>query len=349
MKALTFAVPGELTIPTGGYAYDRRMVQELGQFGWNVEVVNLGAHFPHPTTEQRASAVAQLLAIPEGRPVVVDGLAYGVLPEAAETLGRAHPVIALVHHPLALESGLSDAEASRLRTSERAALACAKSVIVTSAATARLLATDYGVVADRIVIALPGTDVAAPAKGSSDGIVRLLAVGAVVPRKGYDVLIAALASILEPPWTLTIAGDRTRDPACAGQLDAAIAHHGLEGRIAVLGAVPDERLAQLYDSADLFVLPSRFEGYGMAFTEALARGLPVVGTIAGAIPDTVPQGAGVLVPPDDAQALAAVLKRLIDNPADRKEMAVRAREACTAQPSWSASAKLFAQAIEAAL
>jgi glycosyltransferase involved in cell wall biosynthesis len=293
--------------------------------------------------------VARLLASPEGRPVVVDGLAYGVLPEAAEALCRTHPVIALVHHPLALESGLSDAEASRLRTSERAALACARSVIVTSPATARLLATDYGVSADRIVTATPGTDVAAPAKGSSDGIVRLLAVGAIVPRKGYDMLIAALASISELSWALTIAGDRTRDPDCAAQLDAAIADHRLGDRVALLGAVPDERLAELYDSADVFVLPSRFEGYGMAFAEALARGLPVIGTTAGAIPDTVPQGAGLLVSPDDAKALAFALKRLIDNPVERKEMAARAREACAAQPSWSASAKLFARTIEAAL
>jgi glycosyltransferase involved in cell wall biosynthesis len=349
MKALTFAVPGELTIPTGGYAYDRRIVQELGQLWWNVEVVNLGAHFPHPTPEQRTAAAAQLLAIPQGRPVVVDGLAYGVLPDAAEALCRTHPVIALVHHPLALESGLTDAEASRLRTSERAALACAKRVIVTSPATARLLATDYDVPTDRIVIAPPGTDVAAPAKGSSDGMVRLLAVGAVVPRKGYDVLIAALAAISDLPWTLTIAGDRTRDPVYAAQLDSDIARHGLAGRVAVLGAVPDARLAELYDSADVFVSPSRFEGYGMAFAEALARGLPVIGTTAGAIPDTVPQGAGVLVSPDDAKALALALKRLIDNPVERKEMAARAREACAAQPSWSASAKLFARTIEAAL
>jgi glycosyltransferase involved in cell wall biosynthesis len=349
MRALTFAVPGELTIPTGGYAYDRRIVQELGRLGWTVDVVDLGAHFPHPTPEQRAAAVAQLFAIPEGRPVVVDGLAYGVLPDAAEALCRMHPVIALVHHPLALESGLSDAEALRLRTSERAALACARRVIVTSAATARLLTTGYGVPAERITTVLPGTDKSAPAKGSSDGMVQLLAVGAVVPRKGYDVLIAALGAMAELPWTLTIAGDGTRDPVCAAQLDAAISDYGLEDRVAVLGTVSDERLAELYDSADVFVLPSRFEGYGMAFAEALARGLPVIGTTAGAIPDTVPRGAGVLVPPDDAPALASALKRLIENPEARKEMAARARQVCAAQPNWSASAKLFAQAVEAAL
>jgi glycosyltransferase involved in cell wall biosynthesis len=348
MRELTFAVPGELTIPTGGYVYDRRIVQELAKLAWNVDVVNLGAHFPYPALEQRTAAIARLLAIPQGRPIVIDGLAYGVLADAAEALCRAHPVIALVHHPLALETGLSEREAARLRGSERAALARAKRVVTTSAATGRLLLEDYGVATDRITVVPPGTDPAPAAKGSSDGVVRLLAVGAVVPRKGYDVLIAALATMPRSPWTLTIAGDRTRDLQCAARLDAEIARLGLGERVAVLGAVPNDRLSELYGGADVFVLPSRFEGYGMVFAEALARALPIIGTTAGAIPETVAQGAGLLVPPDDAPALTAALKRLIDDPAERRRMAACARRACTAQPSWSASARLFAQAIEAA-
>lgn len=349
MKELTFAVPGELTIPTGGYAYDRRMIGELRKLGWTVDVANLGAAFPHPSPEQHAAAVERLLASPQGRPVVVDGLAYGVLPDAAAALGRAHKPIALVHHPLALESGLPQSEASRLRASERRALASAAAVIVTSAATARLLVADYGVARERITVAPPGADAAVQARGSTDGGIRLLAVGALVPRKGYDVLIAAVAGIPEFPWMLSIAGDRTRDPACAARLEAEIAACGLGDRVVMLGAVSDQRLAELYDGADLFVLPSRFEGYGMAFAEALARGLPVVGTTAGAIPETVPRGAGVLVPPDDPRALAAALRSLIERPAERRRMATIAREAGARGRSWAASATLFAQAIEAVL
>lgn len=349
VKWVAFVAPGELTTPTGGFVYDRRIIDELRKSGWTVEVVNLGDGFPYPTAEQRQASGERLRALPNGRVVVVDGLAYGVLPEAAEQLCREHSVIALVHHPLALETGLSDEQVSRLHASERAALTCAKCVIVTSTATARLLVASYAVPAERITIVPPGIDTTVSAQPGKDSIVRLLSVGAVVPRKGYDVLIAALAMISDLPWSLTIVGDRTRDLACAAHVDADIARQGLANRVTVLGAVSDACLEELYQGTDVFALPSRFEGYGMAFAEAMAYGLPVIGTTAGAIPETVPVGAGLLVPPDDPQALAAALRRLIENPAERQRMAARARSATTQRPTWSASARLFAQAIEAAL
>jgi glycosyltransferase involved in cell wall biosynthesis len=115
----------------------------------------------------------------------------------------------------------------------------------------------------------------------------------------------------------------------------------------VLGAVSRERIAELFAGADLFTLASRFEGYGMAFSEAIAHGLPVIGTTAGAIPETVPAGAGILVAPDDAAALAAALRQAIENPHDRRRMAASARAAAQALPSWQDSAKLFARALEA--
>src|SRR6185503_6093571 len=129
--------------------------------------------------------------------------------------------------------------------------------------------------------------------GASD--VVLLAVGSVVPRKGYDVLVAALATLADLPWRLTIVGDCTRDAAAAGGLRQAITGARLDDRVILAGAVPPAQLAAHYGAADVFVLPSRHEGYGMAFAEAIAHGLPVVGTTAGAIPETVPAGAGVLV------------------------------------------------------
>jgi glycosyltransferase involved in cell wall biosynthesis len=181
---------------------------------------------------------------------------------------------------------------------------------------------------------------------AGNDMVSLLAVGSVVPRKGYDVLIAALARLSDLPWRLVIAGDRGRSSPTARQLDADIARHGLAGRIELLGAVAPERLTQLYAGADLFVLPSRHEGYGMAFAEAVAHGLPVVGTTAGAIADTVPAAAGVLVPPDDVDALTGVLRRLIANPAERERLAAGARAAASSFPTWHESAALFARVLE---
>jgi glycosyltransferase involved in cell wall biosynthesis len=257
-----------------------------------------------------------------------------------------NPLIALVHHPLALEAGLSMQQANILRTCERAALIAARLVIANSAETARHLVADYAVPADRIVVARPGNDPVPPAPGSDDGIVRLLAVGAIVPRKGFDILIAALATLAELPWQLTIAGDRTRDPQTAARLAADIARHDLGDRIAVPGAVPPAQLAQLYAGADVFVLASRFEGYGMAYSEAIAHGLPVVGTTAGAIPETVPAGAGVLVAPDDAAALAGALRRLIENLGARRRLATAARAAAAQLPTWRDSAIIFSRALE---
>ncbi|MGZ5814196.1 MAG: glycosyltransferase family 4 protein, partial [Xanthobacteraceae bacterium] len=292
------------------------------------------------------AARTRLLAVPAGRVIVVDGLALGVLPEAALQLAGRNPLLALVHHPLALEWGLSPAQADALRASERAALAAVEGVVVTSAATASLVASDYGVPAGRITVARPGSDPAPLAQGSQDGVVRLLSVGAIVPRKGFGVLIPALATLSDLPWRLTIAGDRTRDRDAAARLDSDIARLALGERMEVLGAVSPQSLATLYAEADIFVLASRFEGYGMAYAEAIAHGLPVIGSKAGAIRDTVPPEAGLLVDAGDIPALAHALRRVISDAGLRQRLAGAARAAAPRLPTWRQSAEIFAQALE---
>ncbi len=343
MKRFAFAVPGDLSTPTGGYAYDRRMIAELGKLGWQIDIVDLGQGFPFPDDATRKVAHERLLAIPADRIVVVDGLALGVLPESARALNR---LLALVHHPLAVESGISPAQAESLRGSEQAALSAAQHVVVTSAVTAQQLSSHYAVPAERITVVPPGSDPVRPAARSEDNTVRLLSVGAVVPRKGYDVLIAALAMLPDLQWSLTIAGDCTRNPKAAAQLRADIEHHRLGNRVDILGAVPAQRLSELYAGADIFALASRFEGYGMAYAEAIAHGVPVVGTNAGAIPGTVPPDAGLLVAPDDVSAVATALRRLIGNTDERRRFADAARSAASQLPAWPESAKLFSRALE---
>jgi glycosyltransferase involved in cell wall biosynthesis len=344
-RRLAFVVPGDLATPTGGYRYDRRIIQELRRFGWQVDVFDIGAGFPFPSLAQRASALATLCSMPDGCPIVIDGLAFGVLPETG-LLRPPKPLIALVHQPLALESGLDAAQADIFRKSERAALAACAHVVVTSETTAEIVIADYEVPSHRVSVVRPGNDPVSQAAGSRDGIVRLVSVGSVVPGKGYDLLMAALAMLADMPWRLTIAGDRTRNPETAAQLDADIETYGLGDKVAVLGAVQADRISELLSASDIFVLASRFESYGMALAEAVAHGLPVVSTTAGAIPDTVPAKAGLLVPPDDAAALAQALRRLIGDPAERRRLATNAGAAASRLPTWQDSARLFAGAIE---
>jgi glycosyltransferase involved in cell wall biosynthesis len=347
-----FAAPGDLDTPTGGFAYDKRMLAELRALGWQGDYLDLGDGFPYPNPLTRTAAVAHLRDVPKGRALVIDGLALGVLPDAAQALRTTHPLIAMVHHPLALETGTTPQQAETLRASERAALACMRAVVVNSPMTARTLIADYAVPPERITIAPPGTDRPPLMRRNTappGAPVTLLTVGAVVPRKGYDVLTEALATLIDLPWRLTIVGDCSRDSACSARLRADIADFRLTPRVTIADAVPAERLAALYASADLFVLPSRYEGFGMAYAEAIAHGLPVVGTTAGAIPDTVPTSAGLLVPPGDAASLAAALRRLLEDPAERARLAEGARAVAARLPTWRGSAELFSHAIERAL
>jgi glycosyltransferase involved in cell wall biosynthesis len=347
VKRVAFAFPGDLATPTGGYAYDRRIIAELRELGWQVDPVGLGGGFPKPSGVVKSAAREKLMALPQGCPVVVDGLAFGVLPEAANELRERNPLIALVHHPLALETGVSEEDALAFHDSEAAALSAAQAVIVTSPSTSTILAEEFDVPPELITTACPGTDRGAMAPGSSDGIVRLVSVGAIVQRKGFDVLIEALAALPNLPWRLSIAGDRTRDEKAVAQLDESILRHRLADRVELLGALSAEKLEAVYCNADLFVLASRFEGYGMAYAEAIAHGLPVVGTTGGAIPDTVPPSAGVLVEPNDVKALTRTLRMLIENPKERRWFAEGARAAAKDLPTWQDSARAFAGAIEA--
>jgi glycosyltransferase involved in cell wall biosynthesis len=345
--SVAFAVPGALTTPTGGYAYDARIIAELRALGWTVDVLDIGDQFPRPSASARHFARGQLEMLPTSQRIVIDGLAFGALPEVAKALSQSHRLIALVHHPLALETGLSQQERDALFASERAALTCVRKVVVTSAATARILISDYDVEVDRIAIVRPGNDRAAPVTGRGNGPVSLLAVGAVVPRKGYDVLIAALGRLRDLSWRLTIVGDLTRDIQTVRTLRAEIERLGLGERILMAGGVSSQTLAAFYSSADIFTLASRFEGYGMAFAEAIAHGLPVVATAGGAIAETVPVDARILVQSDDVAAFSDGLRRLIEDEGLRQKLAAGARAAATELPTWRHSAELFVQALEA--
>jgi glycosyltransferase involved in cell wall biosynthesis len=339
-------LPGPLEQRTGGYIYDRRIVLGLRALGREVVVHELSGRFPLVDEAARRSTRDALAALPPGGLPLIDGLAFAAAAALLERLPR--PFVALVHHPLALETGLSADEGDALAAAERRVLAAAARVIVTSPGTSADLAA-YDVDPARIGVVLPGTEPAPLARGSGGNEVALLCVASLTARKGHLVLLEALASVADLPWRLTCIGSPERDPATARAIMAAIEIHGLGSRVELVGEQSEAALQPYYDRADLFVLASHHEGYGMVLAEALARGLPIVATSAGAIPGTVPADAGLLVPPGDPQALAVALRRAIADPALRERLATGARAARAGLPNWQDAARAFAGELARAL
>jgi glycosyltransferase involved in cell wall biosynthesis len=225
------------------------------------------------------------------------------------------------------------------------ALAAAALVVVTGTGTIGMLAS-YGLAPDRIVVVEPGTTGAALARGSGGGPAQLLSVGTLNPGKGHEILIEALSSVPQCDWHLTCAGSLTRHPATAGRVRAAIRRLDLEDRVTLAGEVDAAGLDEYYDRADVFVLATLQETYGMAVAEALARGLPVVSTTTGAIPDLVGDEAGLLTRPGDTQALAAALARVIGDAELRARLAEGARRVRDRLPTWEQACAKMAETLQ---
>jgi glycosyltransferase involved in cell wall biosynthesis len=254
-----FAVPGSLETMTGGYFYDRRLVESLRLSGHDIRVITLPEGFPDPGPEAMAIALSQLQALPADQPVIVDGLAFGAMPTEEVALIVA-PIIALVHHPLALETGLDPDLAARLRAREQANLRLARQVIAPSPHTKAVLVSEYGVPEGKVTVLLPGVDRVRPGATEQAKPPLILSVGILHPRKGHDVLLRALARLADLDWSLAIAGDATRDPVHADGLRALAAELGIAQRVRFLGALPDAALEAEYARADLFALATRYEG-----------------------------------------------------------------------------------------
>ncbi len=339
-------VPGALDQPTGGYRYDARMIAGLREQGWRVELRELEGQFPGPDARAEQALEEALAGFPDGMRVLLDGLAAGASPAVLRRHAARLQLVYLMHHPLGLEAGLAPARSQALLEAERAAVALASRVVVTSDYT-RAQAADWGVPSERLCSILPGVESAPLARGPEDGVPVLLCVAAWVPRKGQLELVRALSGLRERSWRAELAGAMDRDPDYTASVRDAIAEGGLEARISAPGVLTHEGLGKLYDQASIFVLPSVYEGFGMAFAEAMMRGLPVIGTTGGAIPHTVPEAAGLLVPPDDVEALRQALESLLCDPEQCRRMGRAGRAHAESLPDWTEGARRLAQWLEA--
>lgn len=340
-KRIFFAFPGDLQTLTGGYGYDRRIIAGLRNNGWQVDEVPLGDGFPFPDVSELGAAEQSFAALPDGATVIIDGLGFGVMEQAAKNNADRLNLIALVHHPLCRENGIDAPTAARLEASEKAALAFANHVIVTSPATGEQVVELFDVDGNDLSVIVPGTDRFGHHRSSASGNVSLLTVGTIVPRKGYDLLLEALAGSKFQDWHLDIVGATNADPACYRATTELAEKLGIDGKVTFHGALDADRLIEAYRNADVFVLASRYEGYGMAYTEALAHGLPVIGSGAGAVAETLFGDGAIYCGVEDIAALRSALERVMSDSDERDRLASAAHETAKSLATWEDAAAKF--------
>ncbi|WP_431948680.1 glycosyltransferase family 4 protein [Actinacidiphila sp. bgisy167] len=346
-------LPGDVddaTTPSGGNVYDRRLSQSLAAAGRPLRELAVRGAWPYPDSASRQALARALAAVPDGAAVLLDGLVACGVPEVVVPHTHRLRTAVLVHLPLADETGLDPAAARALDALERRTLRAAAAVVTTSPWAARRIAERHALPAGRVHTVVPCTD-PAPLASGTDGGTRLLCVASLTPRKGHDVLAEALAAVADRPWTCRCVGPYGRSGEHLARVRELIGRYGLGDRVHLTGPLTGESLAAEYAAADLLVLPSRAETYGMVVTEALMRGTPVLATTAGGVPDALglaPDGTppGVLVPPGDAAALAAALRRWLDDAGARGRLRAAARLRRATLRGWEHAAREMATVLE---
>lgn len=336
LRPVAFAIPGDIETVTGGYIYERRLLLGLRDQGRDVWHLQLPASFPDPSPQDMATAICQLKDVPQNRILILDGLVFG----AIETTGLAQvkaPVLAMIHHPLALETGLTPRRRDKLYRTERDNLRLARHVLVPSPHTRNVLVESYGVSPDRITIARPGINKPSVTRAPTSPPL-ILSVGILHPRKGHDILIESLSRIDDLNWRAVIVGNAWHKKYAA-ELARKISDSRLAARISLAGQVSDGELQNLFGQASIFALATRFEGYGMVFDEALSYGLPIVTCATGAVPETVPSDAGILVPPENSTAFADALRHLLESPGKCDQLARASAKHATSLQLWSDTAR----------
>jgi glycosyltransferase involved in cell wall biosynthesis len=327
--------------PSGGNVYDRRVCSDLALLGFSVHEHAVRGFWARPDASSFAALAGALEGIPDGAVVLIDGLIASTAPETLVPQARRLRLVVLVHMPLGDRP--ADDEA---RPREHAVLSAAAAIVTTSAwARGRLLEL-YALSAEHVHVAAPAVDAADVAPGTATGG-SLLCIAAVTFDKGHDLLLDALMAIADLSWNCVCVGRLDRDPAFAQAIRRRLQEAGLGERVEFTGPRTGAELDCSYAAADVMVLASRAETYGMVVAEALARGLPVIAADVGGLPEALGQGAagvrpGLLVAPDDAAALGDALRSWLGDAQLRVRLRRAALQRRDSLPDWSSTASVIA-------
>jgi glycosyltransferase involved in cell wall biosynthesis len=350
VRAVHFIVPAGIddpAQPSGGNTYDRRVAGGLAAGGWTVRLHEVPGSWPWPDAQSLGGLVDAVGGIPDGALVLLDGLVASPAPEVLATEAGRLRLVVLVHMLLG-----QDTTDSCAREREGAALSAAVSIVTTSAWARRTLVELYSLPGDRVRVAEPGIDRAELAPGTASAG-ALLSVAAVIPGKGHDLLLDALAPLTGWRWQCQCVGSLERDPVFADRLRRRVLDAGMNGRVRFSGPQTEADLARSYAAADVLVVASRAESYGMVVAEALARGLPVVAAEVGGVPEALGHGTdgtrpGLLVPPGDPVALRDAIQSWLEDARLRRRLRAAARQRRTSLADWSTTTSAVAEALQRA-
>ena len=335
---------GSLEFPSGGFLYDRMLVDSLRRAGDTVDLISLpwegyGKCLAHGFDRRLRARVLDW----RGDILVQDELVHPSLFFLNRALRRTHsiPVVSIVHHLRASESAAGPRRVLA-RAVERAYLRTADGFVFNSAATRRAVQDLSGKWKPGVVVQPAGdrlgcrvSEDEAASRAASPGPLQVLFVGNLIPRKGLLTLLTALAAMAPERWRLSVIGSRAADPGHARKVDAFVEERGLRDNVHVADHIDDRSLAGELRAHHVLAVPSRYEGFGIVYLEAMGNGVVPIGTRAGGASEIIEHGAnGFLVPPGDHRALAGILDRLAADRAYLSDLARAARTRFSAFPGW---------------
>ena len=340
-----FIIPGELEQLTGGYIYDRKIINGLSGKGYRVFIHNPGNDFPFPSRESLDKCNKIFDSIEPGEPVIIDSLALGPAKAIISFFADRNPMVALIHLPLFMNPSFNEKEKNFFRLQETGALSKMRVIIAVSRHTKQIIC-ECGINPSKIEVISPRAESLKRKENYPAAPRNLLCVANYTSNKGHSMLIEALFNLENSDWILRCFGDKTRESDYFAKLQQTVNSYGLENRILLNGPLPHEALPEVYLSSDLFILPSEYESYSMVLAEALVHGVPVVAAKAGGIPEVVPEGAGILFKPRNINSLQAAINDVIRNIGLYENLCKKAAGYYKSAYSWNKNVDRFEQILE---
>jgi glycosyltransferase involved in cell wall biosynthesis len=343
---------GDLNTVSGGYLYDRQLVEHLRRQGDTVEIFSQEPRGYFASLKDNLTGDLADAVLDKDLDVLLqDELNHPSLITANRRLKQQTdlPIVSIVHHLRSSEDHPRWQKAIS-RMLERRYLRSVDAFIFNGETTKAVVAEVAGVSEPSVVAVPAGNRLDGQISDAeirervyrTDGPRHLVFLGSVIRRKGLHDVLTALSALSSRQWNLSVVGRLDVDEVYTSEIKEQIRRARLQDQVTLYGPLPDREIIRLLRSGDLLAMPSSYEGYGIAYLEGMAFGLPAIGTTSGAAHEIVTHlENGWLIPPGDANAIRQILTTIPDDPDRLLQMSRSARERFLAHPEWEESMSLI--------